>query len=31
HAWRTMFYKGMGWDRQLGCPTRETLRRMGLE
>ena len=27
----TMFYKEMGWDPQLGCPTRETLQRLGLE
>ncbi|GDQ97184.1 oxidoreductase subunit [Escherichia coli] len=24
-------YKEMGWDPQLGCPTRETLQRLGLE
>ena len=23
--------KEMGWDPQLGCPTRETLQRLGLE
>ncbi|WP_340543120.1 hypothetical protein, partial [Escherichia coli] len=27
----SMFYKEMGWDPQLGCPTRETLQRLGLE
>ncbi|MBB9358593.1 hypothetical protein FSF08_008630, partial [Escherichia coli] len=31
HASLTMFYKEMGWDPQLGCPTRETLQRLGLE
>lgn len=29
HASLTMFYKEMGWDPQLGCPTRETLQRLG--
>ena len=27
----TMFYEEMGWDPQLGCPTRETLVRLGLQ
>ena len=27
----TMFYQEMGWDPELGCPTRETLNRLGLE
>lgn len=27
----TLFYQEMGWDPQLGCPTRETLVRLGLE
>ncbi|STF67116.1 putative oxidoreductase [Escherichia coli] len=31
HASLTMFYKEMGWDPQLGCPTHETLQRLGLE
>lgn len=31
HASLTMFYKEMGWDPQLGSPTRETLQRLGLE
>ena len=31
YASLTMFYKEMGWDPQLGCPTRETLQRLGLE
>ncbi|MGL5169201.1 aldehyde ferredoxin oxidoreductase [Edwardsiella tarda] len=26
----TLFYQAMGWDAQLGCPTRETLIRLGL-
>ncbi len=30
HASLTML-KEMGWDPQLGCPTRETLQRLGLE
>ena len=27
----TLFYTEMGWDPELGCPTRETLHRLGLE
>lgn len=27
----TMFYTAMGWDPELGCPTRETLIRLGME
>nr|WP_283093087.1 aldehyde ferredoxin oxidoreductase [Citrobacter amalonaticus] len=27
----TLFYKEMGWHPELGCPTRETLNRLGLE
>lgn len=27
----TMFYEEMGWDPTLGCPTRQTLIRLGLE
>ena len=31
HASLTMFYIELGGDPQLGCPTRETLQRLGLE
>ena len=31
HRALTMFYEAMGWDPQLGCPTRETLLRLGLD
>lgn len=27
----TMFYTEMGWDPLLGCPTKETLHRLGME
>jgi aldehyde:ferredoxin oxidoreductase len=27
----TMFYKEMGWDEKLGCPTKETLEKLGMK
>ena len=27
----TLFYEEMGWDPQLGCPTKATLVRLGLQ